>query len=130
MRTVLIILLVLIGACVLVGVVEYVRGDRDVAGPMDEEPPALIRTQRFELVDTTGQVQAVMAFQPGGGPYVELQDERGEVRAMLGLLTDGRPSLTFWDEKGTIRALLLVDTDDPRLGLFDARGEVGWSAAP
>lgn len=72
----------------------------------------------FIVTTTTSQVKTVTAQK------FEVVDESGKVRAVLGLGEEGRPLLSFTDMNGSNRAALFVGQgESPGLALFDANKE-------
>ena len=103
------------------------------------QDPAVVRAQRFELVDAGGTVRARIAFLPDGRPLIALFDESGQVRASLaqnlereygfgitdgqgtsrfavGTTTRGFVGLNVRDGSGTIRANLYASDDGRATG--------------
>jgi hypothetical protein len=92
-----------------------------------------IRAERFEVVDSAGNVRAVLSvgLTPAklGQLGLELFGQDGKTcRAVLGT-KDGSPLLVLCDQNGKTRAGLSVAADGtPRLELLDQNGKVIWSA--
>jgi hypothetical protein len=105
---------------VTVAAVAYAAGQAKAAAPVQ----AVVRAQKFELVDRNGKERTVLALMDGQ-PVLALLDEKGLWRAALSLDSDGSPRLGLLDEKGKIRADLSLNPDGrPRLGLLDEKGKI------
>lgn len=103
--------------------------------PAPEVNPAavtpVVRAQRFEVVDKSGQVRALLTSLDDGRPTLALMDQKGEFRAWLFLREDGSPNLVLADKgvlvlsdgKGEFRSVLRLDQEgSPSLGLSDKAG--------
>lgn len=89
----------LIAAIMAVGADRFLTSDARA-----QEPPAVIQAQRFELVDTTGTVRAVIRMTPEGtGPEVALLDEAGKRRATMTQNSEGEYGFGIFDDSGTLR---------------------------
>jgi len=89
--------------------------------PVDE----VLRTRRLELVDSSGDLRAVLGVDQTEQPHLTLYGSDGEPRLTLVLSGDTSPQLTLTDARGEPRALLELDADgNPRLGLFDDQGRI------
>jgi len=86
----------------------------------------IVRAEKFELVDSQGNVRAALAV-TDSGPTLEFYDENGKTRAALNVFDSG-PMLRLYDESETFRAVLAVSYDVPWLCLLDANGRPIWSA--
>jgi len=73
-------------------------------------PPAakVMRAERFELVDSTAKVTAVLAASPDG---LGVCDQSGKMRAIVGMPLDGVPALGLLDETGQTRISLSMTSD-------------------
>ncbi|MGE0821234.1 MAG: hypothetical protein AB7G75_10330 [Candidatus Binatia bacterium] len=132
-----------------VGVSQISNPNTVPSGMRSSQISPLIRAQRFELVNETGQRRALLElahsnepalrlYDTAGKPRLELSlradggpnlllwdDRRGIPRAGLALLPDGSPSLEFADQFGDLRSLFGLDTNgEPLLGLFDQQGNL------
>jgi hypothetical protein len=59
-------------------------------GPFAAEPaPAVLRGERFVLVDDSGQVRAQLDVEPSGEVVLRLRDERGAIRVKVGASANG-----------------------------------------
>ena len=102
------------------------------AGKATAQAPAaaVIRAQKFELVDSQGKVRAGLGLLSNGSPSLALLDSGGKVRTGLGLRADGSSWLTLADSRGKPRAILDVQPDgSPTLWLFDSGGKGGVDLA-
>ena len=61
----------------------------------------VVRAQRFELVDGTGKVRAMLAVASDGRAGLMLADEKGKARAVLTLDSEGSPNLFLSDKSAT-----------------------------
>lgn len=85
--------------------------------------PDVVRAKRFELVDDTGKMRALLAMHPDGSPGLWLLDTAGKARGGLFVATDGRPTLSLYDAAGEPLAMLGVLPDGSwGLWLVDATG--------
>jgi hypothetical protein len=85
--------------------------------------PEVVRAQRFELVDSAGNVRGLLSLGDRACPRLVLFDEEGDARARLMLHLDGTPMLSLYDQKGTGGVALMVEEGGPRgLHLRDKEG--------
>jgi len=85
-------------------------------------PQKSVQAKEFYLVDTEGDLRAVLGVHDDGNPHLTLWNATGEMRAWLSC-PFGDPSLTLWDAAGEMRAALGLVEGKPSLGLRDAAGE-------
>ncbi len=90
--------------------------------------PEVVQAQRFELVDTEGEVRARLSVAPTIGPGLFLYDDRGGMRARLRLTRDGCPSLELWDEEGRGGVAVFVGTVDNPAVMLRTSGGVAHAA--
>jgi hypothetical protein len=97
-------------------------------GAGGEAVQKVVRAERFELMDSTGKLRAVLGLTESGQPALGLWDQDGKARAVLGLragpgLAD-EPGLWLSDHDGKVRAMLdLCCFGQPALSLLDQNGE-------
>lgn len=95
--------------------------------------PEVLSAGRFELVDASGRVRAVVGNLAGVGtewsPGVALYDAEGHERVSL-LLTDAGPVLSFAEGGNVVFEQGVFDRDHPGAGPFlvlcDRDGQPGW----
>ena len=110
-----VMLIVAMCIAVTVGVLSYAAG-RNVA-------PEVLRAQRFELVDSAGNVRGLLSLGDKACPRLVLFDEQGDARARLMLHLDGTPMLSLYDQNGRGGVALMVGEEGPReLQLRDKEG--------
>lgn len=98
---------------------------------MSEPVAEVVRAQRFELVDSEGNVRGSLGLDEGGNPRVCLCDKEGHVRAGLRLDSDGMPHVCAITASGGTTADLSFGTSwRAGLVLKDYTGQVLWSAIP
>ena len=102
--------------------------------------PAVMKAQRFELVDAAGKLRALLWLPLSGAPGLDLLDGTGAMRASLSLSPDGSPKLDLSDATGKRRAVLgaanleaaktgeETKRSESSLVLFDKDGKVIWQA--
>jgi hypothetical protein len=79
----------------------------------------IVQAERFELVDSEGNVCAELSVFDSG-PGLVLYDENGTIRAGLTVSDESGPGLSLFDENETFRARLAVsDAFGPGLALYD-----------
>ena|SRR5688572_6354967 len=112
-----------------------------------QDPKAVVRGSRFELVDEAGRTRAVLGMSKSGSPEFDLRDADGRPRALLLLDRDSLPVFFFKDAEVVTRAkweldargaakLSFCDTDQtPRLEVDgsalkvnDSKGKTVWKA--
>jgi hypothetical protein len=119
----------------------------------DDLTAAVMSAQQFRLVDSQGQIRAVLGSipAPDGPPALVLWDKQKVQRATLTLGVDGTPMLALADgnkrprvalsvmKDGTASLILRGETKQPRvflvvmpsgkasLTVFDDRGKETWS---
>ncbi|MCS6926253.1 MAG: hypothetical protein NZ578_10190 [Candidatus Binatia bacterium] len=93
------------------------------------ELPAVIRAERFEVVDRDGKLRATLGTGSTGAPGPVLSDglvlidNNGQPRANLGLAADGAPGLMMYDPGLRYRIALDVAPDGaPALALASKEG--------
>ena len=90
-----------------------------------EEVPEVLRAQRFELVNATGQVIGMLTGTEEG-PALVLMDAEGKKRATVAVKADG-PSVTLLAADETPKATLNLGNDGhPGLNLKDATGKTRY----
>ncbi len=88
--------------------------------PEEEDPNAVApvtRTERLEIVSSTGDTRAVVTTLEDGRPSLTMIDDQGQDRAWLFLSADGSPNLilidgsrfVLMDGAGEIRSALRLD---------------------
>jgi hypothetical protein len=115
---------VVLGLCggALLGYGAMTKGLR--AGQSSQPAVEVIRAQRFELVNQTGERRAALGVGLEGEPALALYAKDGAVRVELSLQPDGRSTLLFFDrDKQTPRAgLTVLPNGSPSLELSDKEG--------
>jgi hypothetical protein len=87
--------------------------------------PEVLRAQRFELVDSAGNVRGLLSLGDQTCPRLVLFDEQGDARARLMLHLDGTPMLSLYDQTGRGGVALAVGEEGPRgLHVRDEEGTV------
>lgn len=90
-----------------------------------------VQAERFEVVDSAGEVRALLTTLDDGRPSLTLMDQQGEFRAWLFLNEEGsprlilvdRPLLVLADQKEDFRSVLRLDADgSPSLAFNDSTG--------
>lgn len=83
----------------------------------------VVRAKRFELVDASDTIRAVLGMRKTGRPGLWLRDQNGEVRACLAMNdSDGTPFLCLYDSTGSDE--LKLDTKEPPgLYLYDQQND-------
>jgi hypothetical protein len=94
------------------------------ATPATSEPTASdVRAQQFTLVDTRGNVRAVLGMTKTGTAGLDLYGRAGKILAQLAVKPDGAPQLTLLDRTGAGRAVVALELDgSPHLTLRDEKG--------
>jgi len=82
----------------------------------------------FSLLDDNLRDRASVAV-TSDGPTLTLHDAAGKARAWLGLW-ENLPALTFHDDGGRTCLLIRLSPSGPRMDMFDAQGNLLWSAPP
>jgi hypothetical protein len=67
-----------------------------------QDTPAVIRAQRFELVDASGAPRAILAMGDSGA-MIEVLDEAGQARAQIVQTPEGEYAFAILDAHGTQR---------------------------
>lgn len=68
-----------------------------------------IQAPRFELVDSHGNVRAVLACDPdSGAPTCTFRDSKGQTRVTVGIAWNDMPSIQLTAEDGTARVALVA----------------------
>ena len=67
-----------------------------------QDLPAVIQSQRFELVDSSGMVRGVFGMEPSG-PMLRLVDQSGQIRVVLQQTVEGTYAIGINDPDGTPR---------------------------
>ena len=111
------VLVVALCLVVAVAAVAYAAGKAKPTVPVQE----VVRAQRFELVDTAGEVYARLGFEKGQVQF-NLYDKQGQDRASFVLFADGMPGLVLFDDKGEQRLSLSASSDASTLEMMDAAG--------
>ena len=102
-------------------------------GPDDETVRSVVRTERLEIVDGSGNTKAIMTTIEDGRPSLTLVDSSGVFRAWLFLGNDDVPNLilvdggrmVLMDQNGEIRSTRRLDQNgDPMLTFRDASGAI------
>lgn len=89
---------------------------------MDSE---IVRAKRFELVDDTGKVRAVLGLLESWDPNLCLFDKDGNTRLQLGISGDGLSGLALFDAAGKLCVSLDSYPDGASMLQFsDSSGEV------
>ena len=79
----------------------------------------VVRATRFELVDASGNVKAVLGQVESGNPGLVLYGANGERRAALRVMGDDTARLHLFHRDGSPRAWMALDwTGKPALTLF------------
>lgn len=87
-----------------------------------QETPAVVRAQRFELVDGNGTVRAAISMSQNG-PIVALLDESGHARALMAQNPEGEYGFGVNDAQGTARfGVGTTKRGFVGLGMKDANG--------
>jgi hypothetical protein len=85
--------------------------------------PEVLRAQRFELVDSSGDVRGVLSLGDKACPRLALFDENGNARVRLMLCLDGTPVLSLYDESGRGGVALVAGAEgSPGMSLRDEQG--------
>jgi len=94
------------------------------AGQPSHPAVEVVRAQRFELVNQTGERRAALGVSLEGEPALALYAKSGAVRVELSLQPDGKSTLLFFDrDKQTPRAgLTVLPNGSPSLELSDKEG--------
>lgn len=72
-------------------------------------PQSPIQTARLELVDSQGNVRAVLACDPdSGAPTCTFRDSKGQTRVTVGIAWNDMPSIQLMAEDGTARLALIA----------------------
>lgn len=81
----------------------------------------VLRATRFELIDSTGRVMAVLGSADGKTPQLELRDAKGTPRVYMGIReSNGEPEFTLNGKDGKKRAWLsLTSVGGANLMLID-----------
>jgi len=80
----------------------------------------LVRAERFELVDSSGEVRGAWYYAEDGSSGIALSDQRGTVRVLLDFAGDDGEGLTLRDREGKLAAWVGIGSDgNPRVHLFD-----------
>jgi hypothetical protein len=88
-----------------------------------QEPatPAVVKSSRFELVDSSGRTRAVLGMSKGGAPELDLRDPEGRPRALLVLDAENLPVFLLKDADVITRAKLELDAKgQAKLSFLDA----------
>ena len=104
-------------------------------GPSDDEESVqpVVRTERLEIVDGSGNIKALLTTIENGRPSLTLIDSAGEFRAWLYLSSDDTPNLilvdsgrmVLMDQNGEIRSTRRLDRNgEPILTFRDANGAI------
>jgi hypothetical protein len=88
-----------------------------------QEPatPVVVKSSRFELVDSSGRTRAVLGMSKGGAPELDLRDPEGRPRALLVLDAENLPVFLLKDADVITRAKLELDAKgQAKLSFLDA----------
>jgi hypothetical protein len=84
--------------------------------------PEVVGARRFQMVDEQGRVRADIGM-VDDNPVLYAYDEEGEARLGLGLSMFGDPRLGLFNEKGDPCAVLSLGTSGPSLNFMDGNGK-------
>ncbi len=115
MRAKWVMLAVAICVAVTVGALSYAAGTNAA--------PDVLRAQRFELVDSAGNVRGLLSLGDQACPRLVLLDEHGDARARLMLHLDGTPILSLHDRAG--RGGIALTVGEEGLGGLQVRDDEG-----
>ncbi len=86
-----------------------------------KEPAAkVMRAERFELVDSAGNVTAILAADPDG---LAICDPKGRTRAIVGMPLGGAPALGLLDSGGARISMDMTSDGDAQLTMFAKSGK-------
>jgi hypothetical protein len=95
---------------------------------MAEETMKVVRAEKFELVDSIGNVRAHIGTEEDA-PEIRLFDKEGKTCAIIGLIEDEYPFFRINVGNGKAGLSAFVDKRDdvacPTLELHDSKGDVG-----
>lgn len=86
-----------------------------------------VRAQRFELVDSQGNIKGAFKTLPDGSPSIVLADSAGRVAVEASVMKDG-PGIKLRDPAGNTVLCAAVVKDTPAIMLFDSAGNPAITA--
>lgn len=90
----------------------------------------VVRTRRFELLDTQGRVRAVLACDDrNGAPSLAFLDGSGVTRAIVGISWNDMPQIQLSDADGAARVALVARPEGTGMVIV-TDGDVSRSITP
>jgi len=82
---------------------------------------SVVRAQRFELEDESGNLRGIFGCSADGAPSFRLLDDNDQARIVL-TIEDNKPRMRLLDSNGLVRLCIILRDDTPGIEYMDAKG--------